>query len=81
VNARDLELSLSPLNQLEWACEETYKAGDELCEAKQVMSLLGLDIGGIDRALEAISMTRARLHAVRNILLDITPEARGGRCA
>jgi len=76
-----LDSELSPLNQLEWAREETYKAGDELLEAKQTLGLLGLDIGGIDRALEAISMTRVRIHAVRNILLDIAPEARGERCA
>jgi len=74
VSALDLELSLSPLNQLEWAREETYKAGDELLEVKQALGLLGLELGGIERALDAISMTRVRIHAARNILSDIAPE-------
>jgi len=80
VSALDLELSLSPLNQLEWACEETDKAGDELLETKQTLGLLGLDIGGIERALDAISIVRVRIHAVRNILLDHAPEKRGAPC-
>jgi len=81
VSAHDLELSLSPLNQLEWAHEETDKVEDELLETKQTLDLLGLGIGGIDRALDAISMTRVRIHAARNILLDLTPEARDKQCA
>jgi len=79
VSAHDSECS--PLSQLERARRETLKADDELWETKRVLGLLGLEIGGIDRALSAIALTRVHIRAAFNIVSDIAPETRGARCA
>jgi len=73
---------LSALSQLNHARDEVSRAGHELQEIKHGLGLLGVEVGGIDRALDAIAQAGARVHVARCTLWGaVSDEMRSAPCA
>jgi len=73
---------LLALSQLNHARDEAVRAGDELREVKRGLGLLGLEVGGIDRMLDAVALTGERVHVARCTLWGaVSDEMRRAPCA
>jgi len=80
VSARDPKLAA--LSHLNHARDEAVRAVRELMDVKQGLGLLGLEAGGIERVVDAISMTLDRIHVARCVLWDAaSDEMRSRPCA